>query len=91
VEAALLGPARHDAAPLFPRAATVRTLMVRKGVLYVDLSTSAALPDAAAPLPVDRAADALRRAVRFNFPWIREIAFTVGGQVPKVSGGGKNR
>ncbi len=87
VEAALLGPARHGAAPLFPSTTTVRALMVRRGVLYVDLSAQAAMPDALVPLPVSAAADALSRAVRFNFRWIREVAFTVDGQAPRAAEG----
>jgi hypothetical protein len=83
VEAALLGPARHGAAPLFPPKATVNTLMVRRGVLYVDLSAPAAIPDPLAPLPLGEAAAALRRTIRFNFPWVREVAFSVDGQAPR--------
>lgn len=86
VEALLLGPARHGAAPLLPAAAAVRTLMVRRGVLYVDLAAAAALPDPLAPLPLETAADVLRRTVRFNFRGIREVAFTVGGQAPRSVG-----
>jgi hypothetical protein len=91
VEAALLGPARHGGAPLFPPKATVRTLMVRRGVLYVDLSASAAIPDPLAPLPLGEAAAVLDRAIRFNFPWIREIAFSVDGQAPRALEEGKKR
>jgi len=91
VEAVLLGPARHGEAPLFPPATTVRTLMVRRSVLYVDLAPRAAIPDPSAPLPLAEAAAGLARAVRFNFPWIREIAFSVDGQAPRSPGEGKKR
>jgi hypothetical protein len=91
VEAVLLGPARRGTAALFPPAATVRTLMVRRGVLFVDLSATAAIPDPLAPLPLGVATDALARAVRFNFRWIREIALTVDGQAPRVPEEGKKR
>jgi hypothetical protein len=74
---------------LFPPKATVRSLLVRRGVLYVDLSAPAAIPDPLAPLPLVEAAAALGRAVRFNFPGIREIAFTVDGQAPRATGEGK--
>jgi hypothetical protein len=91
VEAALLGPSRHGAAPLFPPAATIRTLMVRRRVLYVDLSAQAAIPDLLAPLPLGEAAGALGRAIRFNFRWIREIVFSVDGQTPRALEVGKKR
>jgi len=60
-------------------------------VLYVDLAASAAIPDPLAPLPLGEAAAALSRAIRFNFRRIREIAFTVDGQLPKGMSGGKKR
>jgi hypothetical protein len=91
VEAALLGSARHGTARLFPPTATIRTLMVRRGVLYVDLSAQAAIPDLLAPLPLGEAAAALGRAIRFNFRWIREIVFSVDGQTPRVLEEGKKR
>ena len=50
VDGVLLGPMRHDLARLFPRGATVQTLVVREPRLYVDLSPTAAIPDAEAPL-----------------------------------------
>jgi hypothetical protein len=65
--------------------------MVRRAVLYVDLSAQSAIPDPAAPLPLEEAAAALARTVRLNFPGIREIAFTVDGQSPRASWGGKKR
>jgi hypothetical protein len=86
VEAALLGPARHGATSLFPPRANVRSLMVRRGVLYVDLSAPAAIPDPSVPLPLAEAAAALERTVRFNFRRIREVAFSVDGQTPRPSG-----
>jgi hypothetical protein len=89
VEAALLGPARHGAARLFPPAAAVRTVIVHRGILYVDLTAAAAIPDPLAPLSLASAAAALARAVRFNFRTIREVAFTVDGQVPRALAEGK--
>jgi hypothetical protein len=91
VDAVLLGPARHGAARLFPPSATVRTLMVRKSVLYIDLSAQAAIPDPLAPLPLADAAAALTRMVQFNFRRIHEVTFTVGGQEPRAPEGGKKR
>ena len=64
----------------------MRTLIVRQGVLYVDLSAQAAIPDPLAPLPLADAAAALTRAVRFNFRRIREVAFSIDGQTPRVPG-----
>jgi len=62
---------------------------VRRGVLYVDLSANAAIPDPIAPVPLQDAAAALSRTVRFNFPGIRQVAITVDGQSPRPVGSGK--
>jgi hypothetical protein len=91
VEAVLLGPAWHGEAPLFTQATTVRTLMVRRGVLYVDLSAVAAIPDPLLPMSLGEAAAALSRTIAFNFRWIREVALTVDGQVPRGVAAGKKR
>ncbi|GHT77231.1 hypothetical protein FACS1894130_00880 [Spirochaetia bacterium] len=44
VEELLLGPATPNSAPLFPPETGVRSLLYRDGVVYLDLSESAALP-----------------------------------------------
>jgi hypothetical protein len=59
VEDLLLGPAEPNSAPLFPPETGVRSLLYRNGVVYLDLSESAALPSAlpsALPLAVPGAA-----------------------------------
>ena len=44
VEEALLGPVSPDSAPLFPRETRLHSFMYREGVVYADISESAALP-----------------------------------------------
>jgi hypothetical protein len=82
----LLGPMSPDLARLFPRGVIVQSLVVHDGVLSVDLSAAAALPDAEAPLAGTAAVEALVRSLRANFPRLREIAVTVDGQVPRSRG-----
>jgi len=44
VEEALLGPVSPNSAPLFPRETRLNSFMYREGVVYADLTDSAALP-----------------------------------------------
>lgn len=82
VDAVLLGPMRHDLARTFPRGATVRALVVRGRILYVDLAPRAAIPDEEVPLAAAAAAEALARSVRANFPRLRETVVSIDGQAP---------
>ena len=84
VDGALLGPMRPDLARLFPREITVQTLIVNEGVLFVDLSAGAALPDPETPMGATEAVEALSRSIRANFPRLRELAVTMDGQVPQA-------
>lgn len=86
VEGFLLGPLRPDLARAFPRGVTVQSLLVRNRVLYVDISASAALPDPEVPLEAGEALEVLARAIRVNFPRVREVQATIGGQLPAARG-----
>lgn len=83
VNGILLGPARHDAARLFPRGGTVRSVMVRGHTLYLDLTTRVLQEDPEVPLTGADAFDALGRSIRLNFPRVREIVLYIDGQVPR--------
>jgi hypothetical protein len=83
VDGVLLGPMRPDLARVFPRGVTVRALVVRSRVLYVDLTALAAIPDPEVPLAGTAAAEALGRSVRANFPRLRETVVSIDGQAPR--------
>ncbi|MDR1588035.1 MAG: GerMN domain-containing protein [Treponema sp.] len=79
VEEALLGPILPDLAPLFPRETRLNSLMFRDGVVYADLSESAALP----PLEggeVFRNFLTLYKGVRRNFPFVKDIRLFIAGR-----------
>ena len=82
VEGEILGPVSHDFKLLLPREVTVQGLFVRKRVLYVDLSTNFAVLGQDLLLGKAAEIEALKRAISFNFPGIREIVLRVGGQTP---------
>jgi hypothetical protein len=83
VDGALLGPMQPHLSRLFPRGVTVQGLVVRAGVLFLDLSPAAALPDPEIPVGAGMAVAGLERALRANFPRLRELAVTIDGQVPR--------
>ncbi len=85
VSGLLLGPARNDAARLFPRGGTVRSVMVRGRTLYIDLTSQVLQDDPEVPLSGTDALDALGRSIRLNFPRVHEIVVYIDGQVPRFA------
>jgi hypothetical protein len=79
VEEALLGPVSPDSAPLFPRETRLHSLMYRNGVVYADLSESAALP----PLEggeVFKNLCTLYEGIRRNFPFVKDVRLFIAGR-----------
>jgi hypothetical protein len=91
VDGEILGPTRHDAGLLMPREVTVRTLFVRSRVLYLDLSEELVLPGPDVLLQGAGALKVMEKAILFNFPRVRQVVFTVGGQAPRFAEEKKNR
>jgi hypothetical protein len=79
VEEALLGPVALDSAPLFPRGTRLSSLLYRDGVVYVDLSESAALPVPAGP-GVFAALSVLRGGVKRNFSYVKDVRLFIAGR-----------
>jgi hypothetical protein len=79
VEEVLLGPISPDSAPLFPRETRLRSLLYRDGVVYADLSESAALP----PLEggeVFRNLSTLHAGIRRNFSFVKDVRLFIEGK-----------
>jgi hypothetical protein len=81
VEEFLLGPESPDLAPLFPRETRLRSLLYRDGVVYADLSESAALPfpEQGSPGGVFGSFEILYQGIRRNFPYVRDVRLFAGG------------
>jgi hypothetical protein len=78
VEETLLGPVTLDLAPLFPRGVRLESLLYRDGVVYADLSESAALPVAEGP-GVFAALGVLYGGLRRNFSYVRDVRLFIAG------------
>ena len=94
IEEALLGPVSPDLAPLFPRETRLNSYLYREGLVYADLSESAALPfqnadseqpfgsyEGSSPLygEVFRSLLTLNEGIRRNFPYVRDVKLFIGG------------
>ena len=78
VEEALLGPVSLDAALLFPRGTRLASLLYRDGVVYADLSESAALPVPEGP-GVFVALNTLYGGVKRNFSYVKDVRLFIAG------------
>jgi hypothetical protein len=78
VEEALLGPVALDTALLFLKETRLRSLMYRDGVVYADLSESAAIP-----VPeggdVFNSLYTLYQGIRRNFSYVKDVYLFIGG------------
>ena len=78
VDEVLLGPVSPDLAPLFPRETRLNSFMLRNGVVYADLSESAAMPPPEGGV-VFRSLLTLNEGLRRNFPYIESVRLFIGG------------
>jgi spore germination protein GerM len=78
VEEALLGPVSPDLAPLFPRETALHSLLLRDGVVYVNLSLTAALA-AAEGVDSFRNLYVLNAGIRRNFRYVKDVRLFIEG------------
>jgi hypothetical protein len=78
VEEVLLGPVSPDLDPLFPPETVLRSILYRNGVVYVNLSESAALP-ASKGEGAFRNFLVLNQGIRRNFSYVRDVRLFVAG------------
>jgi hypothetical protein len=77
VAEALLGPALQGARPLFPRDTRFESLLLRDGVVYVNLSEAAALPVEGGDS--FRSLSALRGGILRNFGFVKDVRVFIAG------------
>ena len=78
VDEVLLGPVSPDLALLFPRETRLNSFMYRGGVVYADLTESAALP-VEGNGNVFRSLLTLNEGIRRNFPEAKDVRLFIGG------------
>jgi hypothetical protein len=82
VKEALLGPVSREQAPLFPKGTGLESLLYREGVVYANLTESAALP---VGLPAPEGVDVftglytLYGDIRRNFSYVKDVRLFIGG------------
>jgi hypothetical protein len=79
----LLGPKSADLLPSFPAGVRAESVLYRKGRLFIDISSSAAL---ASPASTKNGIKAMERSVRAALPGIRRLTLTIGGKEPYSTG-----
>ena len=78
-----LGPMNLNFARLLPQSTTVNSVLLRKGVLYLDFSKHFLLAEEGeVPLSFGEIIDNVKRSVMFNFKQIKEVKITINGQEP---------
>jgi hypothetical protein len=85
VEEVLLGPVSPDLSPLFPLGTTLRSILYRDGVVYVNFSESAALPVSQGE-DVFRNFLVLNQGIRRNFSYAKDVRLFVDGNPVYVEG-----
>lgn len=76
----LLGPARHDHLRLFSRDASLRSVLVRQGTIYIDLSKASFIPDTDAVYSPKEALEVLKATLTDNFAGISRVLVSVEGE-----------
>jgi len=78
VDEVLLGPVSPDSAPLFPRETRLNSFMYRDGIVYADLSESAALPPPEGGSAF-RSILTLKEGLERNFSYVKDVRIFIGG------------
>jgi hypothetical protein len=77
VEEAILGPAAIEASPLFFPRTGIRSLLLRDGTAYIDLSEDAAVSPSGGPISGNFLI--LYEGIRRNLPAVKKINFFIEG------------
>ena len=80
VKEILLGPSKHDHLRLFSRDAELKTVLVRQGIVYVDLSKEAFNPDPDVLYSPVADLKVLKATLKDNFSWISTVFVSIDGE-----------
>lgn len=79
IEETLLGPVSPDVLPLFPGGTSLRSLLLREGVVYADFSEEAALPPVEGGKVLTNL-QTLNAGIRRNFSFVKDARFFIMGK-----------
>ena len=82
LEELILGPHTLGAVPVFPEDTEIELLMLRDRRLYVDFSPQILQSEQEMTVSFDDTLSIVTHNLRYNFPAIRTITYTVAGQLP---------
>jgi hypothetical protein len=84
VEELLWGPMDPRLSRVFPLGSQVRSILVREGILYVDLSPDVLFTSEDVRIEWNDRLKALHKTLSHNYPRFKKIYITVNGQIPGV-------
>jgi len=84
VEELLWGPMDPRFQRVFPLGSKVQSLLIRRGILYVDLSPDVLFASEDIRVGWDERFSILRKTLNFNYPRFTQIFLTVNGQLPGI-------
>lgn len=82
VEELLWGPMDPRFQRVFPSGSKVQSLLIRRGILYLDLSPDVLFASEDIRVGWDERFSILRKTLSFNYPRFTNIFLTVNGQLP---------
>ncbi len=75
----LLGPINMKLDPLFSSGTKPEKVLYRNKIVYLDLNFKALVPDKKAIHGFDKGVKMLDKNIRFNFPYVSKVVFTISG------------
>jgi hypothetical protein len=81
----LLGPVQIGAVPFLPRDSSFNSVVLDRGIVYVDITEEVLFGPETGRIAFEDSLDLIRRNLRLNFPWLKEIVVTIAGSVPGVA------
>ncbi len=83
VEEIILGPSRENHEILLPKGVDIESVMLRKNILYLDLSEAVILNEIKLTLGFEKSIRVLANTIMFNFRDIKRVFVFINGEIPK--------
>ncbi|RKX78973.1 MAG: hypothetical protein DRP87_04785 [Spirochaetes bacterium] len=83
IEELILGPRKIENARLLPEETDIRYLLLRGDKLFIDFDSDILFREEQVSLSLKEIIDILKKTLKFNFNFIKEIHITIMGQLPR--------